>query len=532
MMTVKSAMDWINPNHWLVISAEERLELLHQVQNNLSVYMDLLVASDCGTRNIDMQDSAQTHLLGSILQSAIMPVANNLSACIDLYEHLVKHRLPNAVKKSDKGNGYWDVQVFPNHTRDKALFMDRRDYLRVQGEPTQKNPMELTGGITAILGAGNFSSAFEVICSLFLCNSVCIYKPHEMNKESASIWEDIFEPLIDVHALSFCEASQGEALIEQDRLTQIYFMGNEKVAEEIALKSNIPCLFEIGSNNPCIIVPGDIPWTTDEIHHQAVHIATYAKIHGGADCTRPQTLITCKAWAQRDAFLRALEQAIKEETPAIPCHYSASQAQFRQFLEQYSDVDLLTPEKDQVEHSEFLFLRDLPMDSFSHQHEAFSPVLCEVPLDTSDDPNVFLEKAVEFANDRLKGNLSCSVIMDEITQSHHASAVEAAIDHLAYGLVSINSLPTYGWYNPYLSWGVLSDKDIPNHFDNAMGYENVTKNISYSGFRSPSHLLMENKRQWLKMSKEITNYAIHPSWLRLGSVSMNMLTGRMRSRDF
>lgn len=532
MMTVSSALDWINERNWLITSAEERLELLHQIQHNLSVYMDAVVAADCTARNIDLQDPSQAHLFGSIIQSVITPIANNLTACIELYEYFAKNRFPKPVRQSQKDNDCWDIQVFPHHTRDKALFMDRRDYLRIRGEPIQQNPMELEGGVTAVLGAGCFSSAFEVIRSLFLDNSACVYKPHELNKESASIWEDILEPLVDLHALSFCDTDQGEVLVTHDRITKIYFTGGESAAESVASQAKVPCVFETGSNNPCIIVPGDVPWTLDEIRHQALHIATYAKMNGGAECTRPQTLITCQAWPQRDTFLRAVERALKEETPAVPCYYPTSKAQFDLFKKEYPKGNVLTPEKDAVSDSEFLLITDLPEDSFSHQHEAFAPVLCEVPLDTADDPKVFLGKAVVFCNKQLKGNLSCSVIMDEVTQSHHASAVEAAIDELSYGLISVNSLPTYGWFNPYLSWGAFSESQEPNNFGNMMCYSNVVKSISYSGFRSPSHLLMENKKQWLKMSKEITNYAIHPSWLRVGSVSMNMLTGRMRSRDF
>ncbi|MCJ1877452.1 aldehyde dehydrogenase, partial [Klebsiella sp. HSTU-Sny5] len=74
-------------------------------------------------------------------------------------------------------------------------------------------------------------------------------------------------------------------------------------------------------NNPCIIVPGDRPWTKKEIEHQAVQIATMAKFNGGANCGRPQTPVTSKYWPQRKEFLDALRVALAETTPAMGMYY-------------------------------------------------------------------------------------------------------------------------------------------------------------------------------------------------------------------
>ena len=63
---------------------------------------------------------------------------------------------------------------------------------------------------------------------------------------------------------------------------------------------------ECGGNNPCIIVPGDRPWTKAEIKHHAGLLATFGKINGGAVCGRAQTLVTSKNWPQRREFLDAV----------------------------------------------------------------------------------------------------------------------------------------------------------------------------------------------------------------------------------
>jgi hypothetical protein len=58
--------------------------------------------------------------------------------------------------------------VFPIKFKDRLLYLDRKDVLRIKGKPLQKNPLEKSGGIICVLGAGNYSSAFEIILVL-LC---------------------------------------------------------------------------------------------------------------------------------------------------------------------------------------------------------------------------------------------------------------------------------------------------------------------------------------------------------------------------
>ena len=39
-------------------------------------------------------------------------------------------------------DGLYDIHVFPQQAKDKLTYADRKDYIRVKGEPKQINPLD------------------------------------------------------------------------------------------------------------------------------------------------------------------------------------------------------------------------------------------------------------------------------------------------------------------------------------------------------------------------------------------------------
>jgi hypothetical protein len=72
--------------------------------------------------------------------------------------------------------------------------------------------------------------------------------------------------------------------------------------------------------------------------------------------------------------------------------------------------------------------------------EPFCSILSETPVG-SDDPAEFLERAVDFANERLRGTLSADIVVHPKTLKDPgiAAALERAISRLRYGAVTVNS---------------------------------------------------------------------------------------------
>lgn len=66
--------------------------------------------------------------------------------------------------------------------------------------------------------------------------------------------------------------------------------------------------------------------------------------------------------------------------------------------------------------------------------EPFCPIISQIELEATDLED-FLQKAVQFSNDHVWGNLSGHLLVDAHTEKTHSAAVERAIKDLKYGCV-------------------------------------------------------------------------------------------------
>ncbi len=535
-MNPQQAIDMLDPNKWKATSAQRKLELLKQIRKNLKVYMQELFDAECQAKNIKHGNKDTLHMEYGALQTLITPIASNVSVCIELYKSLIKGKMPGPISIEKVTDDLYDVCVFPKYPQDKFLYFDRKDILRIKGEPTQVNPLRKEGGITAVLGAGNYSSAFEIIRALFIDNCVVVHKAHPINAKTDAVWEKILKPLADFKALSFCDVNQGQELVKDPRLTRIYFTGGTDTAKAIMASTSTELVSECGGNNPCIVVPGDEPWSKSQIKHHAVAIATINKINGGAVCGRFQTIVTCKNWPQRKEFLDALYKALEEDTPAFESFYPNTDKVFDEFKKNYPDAKVIEPKDNTVPNSKILFIEDVKKNSFAATHEAFCQVVDEVALDTSTNADEFLKKAVEFCNTKLLGTLCVSILIDDKSAKKYKKELDEAITKLEYGAIGINLMAPMIWMNPYLTWGGNEEgKELVSgrgNFGNTLSFENVQKSIAFTPFISPGHFKATNKSVFAALSRQMALYTINPTWGRIAVMSFVMLTGALKGKDF
>ncbi len=533
-MSAQEAIDRLDPQKWAATPAIERLHLLEAVRENMKTYADELAASDARMKN---------DLMGEVLFSnaesmvaTVVPVANTVTACIELYESLVKGEMLQPIGITRARDNLYDIHVFPQHAKDKVMYADRRDILRVKGEPKQVNPLAKPAGIIAVLGAGNYSSSLEMIKAMFLENCVVVHKPHHLNEATDDVWAKIMKPLVEVGALSFCGAAEGRKLTQDKRLTRIYFTGGTGTAQAIMNSTDTEVISECGGNNPCIIVPGDRAWTEKELHHQAVQIATVAKLNGGAVCGRPQTLVTSRHWPQREAFLAELKKAIAEDTPAAGTYYPGSDKVAAGFKQHYPDAETLKPEDGQYNHADFLVITDVAEDGYAVSHEAFCQIIDEVPLDVPANAVEFLPKAVEFCNTRLLGTLGSMILIDEDTRKAHRAVLDQAVTDMEYGGIAINTIPPFVFLSPYLTWGGNEEGKTfvsgRGNFGNLLCYENVEKSIIEAGFMSAGHMLNTNKAANDTLSRNMAHYALEPTWMNMARLMGGAVLGGFRHKDF
>ncbi|MFC4892479.1 aldehyde dehydrogenase family protein [Pseudofrancisella aestuarii] len=528
------SIDQLDANKWSLVATQERLNLLYKIRKNLAKYIDELAYCDSNMKNSRLGEDLYSHSFSK--SATVFPFATAVSACIDLYKSLIKGKTLQPISIKKVKDDLHDVHVFPKNIKDKIIYFGRKDYIRVKGNSQRIDPLNKSPEIIAILGAGNYSSSLEIIKAIFLENAAVIHKPHPINHETDKVWIKVLEPLIEIGALSFCEPNDGQALTQDKRLSKIYFTGGAKTAEAIMDSTNTPLISECGGNNPCIIVPGDRLWTKKEIKHQAIQIVTIAKLNGGAICGRPQTIITSKNWSQREEFLNAIRDAIKNDTPATGTYYPNSDQVKEDFHKNYPNAEIIKPENGSYKSSDFMLITNVNENDFCITKEAFCQIMDEISLDTAATAEEFLPKAVDFCNTKLHGTLTSCILIDETTKKANREILEKAITNMKYGSVTVNIMSVLTFFNPYLTWGGNEDKNkiVSGHgnFGNLLNYENVEKSIIYDKFISPGHLLNTNKTSMDKLYRCMANYSINPNWSNLFKMLATTVIGKLKKKDF
>ncbi|MBP2622015.1 aldehyde dehydrogenase family protein [Streptococcus panodentis] len=508
--TAQEAFDQLDPQAWTKVSIEERLQILAEIQANMRQY-----GAELGQAEMEMKN----RLTGADLYSqtdgmlqTLVAVGNVINASIFIYQTLAETgKMPEAKSIRDLGDGTFEVEVFPTAPVDQMTAATQHGYLRLVGQPKQVSPLDKEAGIIAVSGAGNYSSSIETIKAIFFDNKTVIHKAHRLNEATDKVWEKIFAPLVERKVLSFAGVDYSRDLIQLEGLEAIYFTGSTAVAKNIMASTDTPLVSECGGNNPAIIVPGDRPWTAEEIKNQAELIVSISKGNGGAACGRPQTFITSKQWAQREEFLDAIRQAA-QSTFAVGTYYPKSADVREAFLAAHPQAEIIKPEGGQYPNTDFLFIPDMDKSAYGVTHEAFCQIMGEVALDVPATAEAFLPAATAFANDALLGTLGCMILIDDETRANHEDAFQTALSELNYGGITVNTTPPMVWFNAYLTWGGCKEtkenfvSGIGN-FGNALNFEQVEKSILIEQFAATGFLY--NDRQATDaMNQQVINFTL------------------------
>ena len=534
-MNATQAIDQLDPQKWTSTDAATRIGILKKIRENLREFGDQLGAADAAMKNNIIGEeifSQEESLVGTV-----MPLAGSVTAALDLYEHLLKEgAMPKPLEIQEAPGGRHDILVYPRTAKDKVLAADQKAWIRVKGDPHQTNPLDKATGIIAVLGAGNYSSSLEMIKALFFENCAVVHKPHQLNLETDKIWEKVLAPLIEIGALSFCDPEYGRDLTADSRLSKIYFTGGAETAKAIMASTETPLISECGGNNPCIIIPGDRPWTDKEIEHQAIQLATINKMNGGAVCGRVQTIVTSKHWPQREAFLEALEKAIRDQTPATASYYPGSQETFVNFRQNYPNAKIIQPEEGKHARSDVMLITGAEPDGFASDNEAFCLIITEIPLDIPADAKSFFPAATAFCNEKLLGTLGCAILIDQDALEAHKTELRQAVDDLNYGGIAVNTMPPFVFLSPYLTWGGNEEgKELVSgrgNFGNGLCFDNVEKSILLADFMSAGHMLNTNVATFKETSEKMAWFSAEPSWINLGSLIFSAVKGGFRKKDF
>jgi hypothetical protein len=380
------------------------------------------------------------------------------------------------------GDGRLKARLFPANRVDQVLFSGIVVDVRFQAgidEERMRNARASyykgaprPGRTVLVLGAGNIAAIppMDVITKLFNEGKVCLLKMNPVNAYLGPFIEAAFaEPIRrGFLAVVYGGPEEGTYLARHKGIDEIHLTGSDRTYDQIvwgppgpereARKArNAPVIAkpvtaELGNVSPVLVVPG--PYSDRELAFQAESIAGAVAMNASFLCNSPKMLITAKGWSGRASLLAALERAFAL-APLRRAYYPGAEERWRDLTGGRGGSRTIgTAGPGQLPWTIIPGLDATDSRERAFSTEPFCSIVSETELG-SDDPVEFLERAVEFANNRLWGTLSADLVIHPkaMKDSRIAEAAERAIARLRYGAVGVNSWA--GFVFPYATppWG-------------------------------------------------------------------------------
>jgi aldehyde dehydrogenase (NAD(P)+) len=411
------------------------------------------------------------------------------------------------------------------------------------------------GRVSVVLGAGNVSGipALDVLYSMFVHGDVVALKLNPISEAYGPIFEKIFEPLIRDGYLKivYGGGDVGEQLVRSALIEAVHITGSARTFDAIVWGAGPeadehkaadtpllekPITSELGGVGPTIVVPGE--WSKADLEYQAEHVVTQKLYAAGHTCVASQVLVLPAAWPQRKQFIDAVRRAFTR-APKRRTFYPGARERVDRFLKTHAGANL-------VEGGQNVgLLEDVdPTDDHpAFREEFFGPmyVTTSLPGDTTEE---YLNNAVEFANNRLMGNLGANLLVDPATAHKHSEALDDAVADLRYGCIGVNAWAGVVFLTSRAAWGAHAGNSMADIASgsgvvhNSLMLEGTQKNVLWAPFRpfprSVRHggLTMAVKPPWfvgnatsLSTARQFTHFAADPRPGRLPSLFVSALRG-------
>lgn len=419
-------------------------------------------------------------------------------------------------------------------------------------------PDQRSGRLALVLGAGNIAaiSPLDAFQKLFIENQVVILKMNPVNDYLTDYLKAALKPLIDCDALRIVKGDEAlgafltdHPLVEEIHITGagathdaiVWGTGENGRANKLAQKprNSRKITSELGAVCPTIVVPG--PWSRSDIAFQAENIATQKLHNSGFNCVACQTLILPKAWAKTKELLNELER-VMSRAGQREAYYPGSEqrtGEFARHSRQYRRME-------RGPNAPACIVTDMDQsdETWLANNEVFGPALATKFLEI-DDPAIYLEQAIEFANNELYGTLGANIVIHPKTiQQIDAKRFESLLLRLRYGTIAVNAWTGLGFLLSPCPWGGFPGADLNRPqsgigtVHNSFMLEETERTIVKAPWRPfPRGLLsfqfsllprppwfITNRRQHI-LGKLLTEFQYRPSWFKLPKIFMNALKG-------
>jgi acyl-CoA reductase-like NAD-dependent aldehyde dehydrogenase len=541
---------------WCRTSLRDKIDLIDSVIDRYYSLSEKWVEVSLHHKRADRD----TYALGWEWATGPMPILRFLSG--------LKHTLkvidetgnsPSPVSINTLSNGQVSVKVYPSNLYERISTPGTT--IDVWMEPglsaqevlnEQLNHYKQTESKTKlclVLGAGNISGipVNDSLSKLFLENCVVLLKMNPVNAYLGALIEDAFQQLISKGYFNvvYGDATEGSYLCNHADIDCIHMTGSDNTYETIVFGSGEeglqckqehhpicekPITAELGNIAPAIIVPG--PWSDHELKYQAEHIASHLCDSGSYSCNRTRVILQQTHWELRKNLLKELREVLRSIPPRA-AYYPHAEEQYDKFLSTHPEAQVcgnrmegilpwtLIPGVDPQDEDEICFTL-----------ESFCPIIAETSIDGSSVAD-FIMRAVEFANQRLWGNLSASIIVHPLSlrDPDVSEAIEWAIDELRYGIISVNCLPGLAWGLTIPPWGSFPG-NVPWDIQSGVGF---VHNLHM--FSRPQKTILRGAFQtrprppWFpsqaakmgEICKRVTRYEANPSLYRMLSIFVSAI---------
>lgn len=462
---------------WLALSTAEKAALLRVVMARFWDVADDLVADAVAAKGVDVRFAGEDWVTGpiSFLRTSRF-LADTLEAIaatgrVPFADADIRERHDGQVSVAVMPGDRWDRVLYPGWKADVWMdpaipLAEARDHL---GSHHTK-PGSTRPGVVAILGAGNVASIapLDLVHKLFVDGRVAIVKFSPVNEYIAPHVEHAFAPLVEAGFVRFLRggADVGAQLVAHPAVDEVHITGSEATHDAIVFGPGAdgaarkarneplltkPITSELGNVSPVIVVPG--AWSRRQLDGQVRHVVTQVVHNGGYNCNAAKALVLPAAWPQRDEFVEAVAAALAAR-PDRPAYYPGTAARHEAALVGAPRVRTLGRHGDG-------FVAPTMAEGFGPASEApifttesFCQLLAVVDL-PGDDPGAFLQGAVGFANERLRGTLNVTLLVDPDTARRSTTGLARAVENLRYGSVGVNLWAAAAFPLGVTPWGAF-----------------------------------------------------------------------------
>jgi len=379
-------------------------------------------------------------------------------------------------------DGRLAVRVFPSNTIDGVLFaritVDVHFSVGVSEEAMHASRAGFyrgrahDGRTVLVLGAGNLTAIppMDIISKMFNEGKVCLLKVNPVNAYVGPVIEEAFADAIrrNFLAVAYGGVPEGAYLVDHPGIDEIHLTGSDRTYDQIvwgppgperdarrarnAPLVTKPVTAELGNISPVLVVPG--PYSDKELAFQAESIAGAVTHNASFNCNSPKMLVVPKGWDRRAALLAGIERSLAV-APVRQAYYPGAAERWHALTASRPGLRTIGG----VAPGQLPWTLVTGLDATDTREPAFATEpFCSILSETevgSDDPLEYLDRAVDFANNRLWGTLAADLIVHpkSLSDPRIADAVERAIARLRYGAVTVNSWTGYLFSLANPPWG-------------------------------------------------------------------------------